>query len=216
MNGRSLGKFIPPAGPLLSLLLIGLVLLSALLYYRAVRIQRFLEPALALSQPRNEFTKNIKVMFQGEFGTDPVRGLKVKGSSIFVDKALLFSRNKGALTATAQSDLQKLARIFLSLMKNDRSRSEISLVLILGRFSSAGARGAYLAEKSQVQGMVGFIQDALFQLEPELGLRYATYFTGAIQPADPREGSRDVIEIRIIPSEFLHIEVLEKLEKYAN
>jgi hypothetical protein len=215
MNGRSLGKFLPPAGPLLSLLLIGLVLLSALLYYRAIKIQRFLEPALALSQPRNEFTKKIKVIFQGEFGTSPVRGLKIKGSSILMDKALLFSQ-KGALTATAQSDLQKLARIFLSLMKNDQTRSEISLVLIIGRFPSVGERGAYLAEKSQVQQMVGFIQDALFQLEPELGLHYATFFTGAIQPADPREGSRDVIEIRIIPSEFLHIEVLEKLEKYAN
>jgi hypothetical protein len=195
--------------------LIGLVLLSALLYYRAIKIQRFLEPALALSQPRNEFTKNIKVIFQGEFGTSPVRGLKVKGSSIFMDKALLFSP-KGALTATAQSDLQKLARIFLSLMRNDQTRSEISLVLIIGRFSSVGERGAYLAEKSQMLHMVGFIQDALFQLEPELGLRYQTFFTGAIQPADPREGNRDVIEIRIIPSEFLHIEVLEKLEKYAN
>ena len=101
MNGRSLGKFILPAGPLLSLLLIGLVLLSALLYYRAIKIQRFLEPALALSQPRNEFAKNIKVIFQGEFGTSPVRGFKIKGSSIFMDKALLFSQ-KGVLTATAR------------------------------------------------------------------------------------------------------------------
>ena len=68
MNRRSLWKYVPPAGPVLSLLLIGLVVLSALLYYRAVKIQRFLEPALALSQPRNEFTKNISQNFQREIG----------------------------------------------------------------------------------------------------------------------------------------------------
>jgi hypothetical protein len=29
------------------------------------------------------------------------------------------------------------------------------------------------------------------------------------------EGNRELIELRIIPSELLHIKVLEKLEKYA-
>ncbi len=68
MSGRTLLKYIPPAGPILNLTLIGLVLLSALLYYRAIKIQRFLEPALAISQPRNEFAKNVRLRFQKEFG----------------------------------------------------------------------------------------------------------------------------------------------------
>ncbi len=91
MNARSLWKLVPPAGPVLSLLLVGLVLLSALLYYRAVKIQRFLEPALALSQPRNEFAKNIKSIYQKEFGTKPVTGLRIKASSILMDRSFLFT-----------------------------------------------------------------------------------------------------------------------------
>jgi hypothetical protein len=67
----------------------------------------------------------------------------------------------------------------------------------------------------KAQQVVGFIQDSLFQAEPELRNRYASFFAGTVQPVSPREGTQDLIELRIIPSEFLHIKVLEKLEKYA-
>ena len=214
MNGKSLWKYVPPPGPTLSLLLIGLVLLSALIYYRAVKIQRFLEPALALSQPRNEFAKNINLIFQKEFGKESMRGLKIKSSSILIETSLLFSAD-GTMKSSAQDDLQKLARVFLALMKNDHTRSEISLVLIIGRFPSYGARGVNASEMMAVQRMVGSIQNGLFLLEPELGIRYSSYFAGVAQPTDPHEPNRYVLELRIIPSEFLHIEVLEKLEKYS-
>jgi len=215
MNARSLWKFIPPAGPILSLLLVGLVLLSALLYYRAVKIQRFLEPALALSQPRNEFAKNIKSIFHKEFGTTPVKGLKIKASSVLMDRSFLFSPG-GVLNASAQTDIQKLARIFLALMKDDHARSEISLILIIGRYPSFGATGADAAARMDVQRMAGFIQDILFRSQPELGIRYSPYFASVAQPMTPHEGDLSFVEFRIIPSEYLHIEVLEKLEKYAN
>jgi hypothetical protein len=213
MKGRSLWNFVPPAGPVVGLLLIGLVLLSGLLYYRAVKIQRFLEPALALSQPRNEFAKNISRIFQREFGAKSVKGLTVKSSSILMERSLLVS-GKGTLNATAQDDLRKLARVFLELMKDDHARSEISLVLIIGRFPSHGPSGTNVAEWTRAGRMVGFIQDALFRLEPELGVRYATAFGSVVLPINPHEGRSDVVEFRIVPSEFLHIEVLEKLEKY--
>jgi hypothetical protein len=214
MNGRSLWKYIPPPGPVFSILLIGLVLLSAVLYYRAVKIQRFLEPALALSQPRNEFAKNINSIFQKEFGQKSISGLKVKSGSILIDQSLLFS-TAGRLTAPAQEDIRKLARIFLALMKDEHTRSEISLVLIIARFPSYGPRGANEVERKRVQHMVGSIQDALFRAEPELGIRYSTYFAGTALPTNPHEGKRDLLELRIVPSEYLHVEVLEKLEKYS-
>jgi len=214
MKDRSLWRYTPPAGPVLSILLIGLVLLSALLYYRAVKIQRFLEPALALSQPRNEFSKSIKVIFQKEFGAESVKGLKTRGSSILIEKSFLFSRD-GALKASAQTDLKKLARIFLLLMDNEQTRSDISLVLIVSRFTTSGSWMTYAAERRQAQRTAGFIQDALFIAEPQLGIRYGTSFVAAAQPTNPLEGNRELIELRIIPSELLHIKVLEKLEKYA-
>ena len=90
MNEKAPEKYVPPAGPILSLLLIGLVLLSALLYYRAVKIQRFLEPALAISKPRNEFSKSIKQIFQQEFGAELVKGIRIRAGSIFIEKSFLF------------------------------------------------------------------------------------------------------------------------------
>ncbi len=213
MTVRSLGKFVPPPGPLLSLSLIGLVLLSGLLYYRSVKIQRFLEPALALTQPRNEFARDVSELFIKEFGARAVPGFKVKSSSILMDKSLIFSSH-GALYAP-KSDLQKIARIFLALMKDTRTRADISLVLIIGHFPVTGVNEAIDGERMKIQRITGSIQDALFRLEPELGTQYAAYFASAAQLSHPGEGMENIVEFRIIPSEFLHIKVLEKLEKYS-
>jgi len=118
---KSRWRSLPPSGPVISLLLIGLVLLSALLYYRSVKIQRFLEPALALSQPRNEFTKRINGLFQQEFGNQPVSGLKVRRSSIQMQRSLIFQPD-GKLQPKGKSILGKLARVFLALMKDEVQR----------------------------------------------------------------------------------------------
>ncbi len=64
--------------------------------------------------------------------------------------------------------------------------------------------------------IAGFVQDGLFRAEPELALRYSSFFATATQPLDLHEGNTGMdVDIRIIPSEFLHIKVLEKLEKYS-
>jgi len=214
MNGKFPWKYLPPAGPVLSLTLIGLVLLSAVLYYRAVKIQRYLEPALAMSQPRNEFAKNIKKTFEREFGAESIKGLRVEKSSLVLEPSLLFNRD-GTLKPSAGADVKRLARFYLSLMDDGHTRSEISLVLIIARFPSFGSRGSDVAERIKAQRMVALIQDALFQAEPELGRNYSTYFAATAQPTTPHERTGREMELRIIPSELLHIEVLQKLVKYA-
>jgi hypothetical protein len=214
MSDRSLWKYVPPAGPVLSLALIGLLLLSALLYYRAIKIQRFLEPALAISQPRNEFAESISLIFQKEFGTEPSPGIRVRTSSIVIRRSLLFSKN-GALKAPGQIVLKKLARVFLSLLNDDHTRPNISLVLINARFPADGAGRSNTVERMKAQRMVGLIQDSLFQADAALGRRYGAYFVAAAQPTQPNDGNIEMIELRIIPSELLHIEVLQRLMKYA-
>src|SRR5512144_2979782 len=154
MKVKTPWKYAPPPGPVLSLLLIGLVLLSSLLYYRSVKIQRFLEPALALSQPRNEFTKHIRQIIQKEFGAATIKGLNVKTSSIVMDTSLLFSP-KGILKPSAEADLHKLARVFLALMKDEHLRSEISLILVVGHVPSSQVREATAIERMHVTSMVG-------------------------------------------------------------
>ncbi len=214
MKTGSAWKYVPSVGPVLSFLLIGLVLLSALLYYRAVKIQRFLEPALALSQPRYEFSKSLKLLFQEEFGTEAIKGLTIRASSILIKRSFLFAED-GTLKTSAQAKLKKLAKIFLMLMDDDQMRPDIRLVLIIGRFPSGGIWITHAQERAKVQRLVGFIQDVLFFAEPRLGARYGTYFAAAAQPANLKDRNRELIEIRIIPSDLIHIKVLKKLEKYT-
>jgi hypothetical protein len=214
MKERSFWRYVPPAGPILSLLLIGLVLLSALLYYRAIKIQRFLEPALAMSQPRNEFNKRIQETFRKEFGPDPLPGLSAKAGSLFMHKSLLFTAND-TVKPSGHAVVKKIARIFHTLLSKAETRAEIGHIVIITRFPPPGPRGGDVRMRMNVQLMAGFIQEALFRAEPELETKYASFFTSGSQLLNSPRGSTDLVEFQIIPSEFLHIEVLEKLEKYA-
>jgi hypothetical protein len=215
MNRAVLWKYVPPAGPVLSLLLIGLVVLSALLYYRAVNIQRFLEPALALSQPRNEFTKNISQNFQREFGALQVGGLQARTSSIIINRSLLFSVD-GALKPSSKTVIKKLSSLFLSLLADARTRNNISIVLVSFHYPADGPKHATILWRRQAQEMAGLLQDSLLEAEPELGKKFKAFFAATVQPEHLRDGERGIIELRIIPSELLHIEVLQKLMKYAH
>ncbi len=215
MTPRTLWKYVPPAGPVLSLLLIGLVVLSALLYYRAVKIQRFLEPVLALSQPRNEFTRSISLNFQREFGAQQVGGLQARTSSIVVNQRLLFSAD-GSRKPSSKIIIRKLSRLFLSLLEDARTRSNISLVLVSFRYPADGSKQAAAAARARAQQMAGILQDSFYEAEPELETKFKAYFAATVQPEHLRRGESEVIELRIIPSELLHIEVLQKLVKYAH
>ena len=212
--GTTWRRYLPPTGAVISLLLIGLVLLNALLYYRAVKIQRFLEPALALSQPRNEFTRRINVLFRQEFGERPVNGLQVRRNAIQMKPSVVFAPD-GKLKPEGKKILNKLAHVFLVLLQDDTARSEIDHILVVNRFSQHEAPGANVSGRIKAYLLVGFIQDALFLEVPALGRGYREYFmtaTGALyRPEDV-----DVVEFVVVPSEFLHIKVLDRLEKYAN
>jgi len=209
---RSLWSYIPP-GPLLNVLLVGLVLLSGLLYYRAVKIQRFLEPALALSQPRNDFSRAIAQIVEKEFGKGPFRGLEVRTNSLIVDEALLVSSDN-KLHAEGRTVLQKLSRVFLTLLDDKGTRADISLVLISAGYSP-GSSVSDAGKRLKVQHMLGNVLDVLFLEEPLLKAHYQSFFATAPRPAPPRNGRQSLIEFRIIPSEMLHMEVLQRLQKYA-
>lgn len=214
-KSRSWRNCVPPAGPVISVLLIGLVLLSALLYYRSVKIQRFLEPALALSQPRNEFAKHIGRIYEEIFGSRAVEGIRIKTGTIIVKRSLLLTK-KGTLTPAGQQVFKKLGRLFLALLQDERLRSEINHILIIARFPNDGMKNETLTERLDVQLAAAFVQEKLLRTEPELARSFAPYFSSGAQAMNPQEGSADRVDFLIVPSEYLHIEVLEKLEKYSN
>ena len=214
MKGVSIKKFILPPGPILILTLIGLLLLSALLYYRAVRIQRFLEPALAMSQPRITFSKNINNLLLREFGKEESKGIKFSTGSILVEQSLLIA---GVHKINGEDTvLKKLGHVFLAALSDPAISDNISLIIVSTRLPLSPEIRPNKESRYQIQNRAELILNSMYEAAPGLERKYGRYFAAAALPVDPAVKDTDWIEFRIIPTERLHIEVLQRLEKYAH
>ncbi len=207
-------KSIPQPGPILTLTLIGILLLSALVYYRAINIQRFLEPALAISEPRLRFNQNIKKILSQEFGIKELKAIRFKSGSILVEQSLLFEPMH-AERGKEPPALRKLGRVFLSALKNPEIRSNISFILVGVRYPVNPDTALDKELRFQVQERAALILNSLFFTEPELGRDYRLYFVAAALPVEGAQRELSVLEFRLVPAERLHIEILQRLEKYA-
>jgi len=200
-----------PAGPVFGFLLVGLLLLSGLLYYRAVNVQRFLEPALALSLPRSELSQRLGDSIEREFRGYAVKDIRLRSSSIVIEKSLLFSPG-GVLRDNAPVTLKKLARVYLSAL-DENTRPNVSMILVIARYPVRdGASGAV---RSQQRRQAEITLDALFRAEPELAEQFGRFFASTAVPASLVQDP-DTIEFQIIPSELMHAGVLQKLVKYVH
>jgi len=206
-------KCVLPPGPILSLTLIGLLLLGAILYYKAVKIQRFLEPALALSQPRIKFNQSINDMLSKEFGASEARGVKFSAGSILVDESMCAESahfTKGA----APEVLGRLGRVFLSALDAPDTKEHISLIIVNVRFPLGTDPVLNRMVSLNAQQRAWLLLDSLYAATPQLEQKYGTYFTAAALPAGGTVKRNSCAEFRLVPTEQLHIEVLQKLEKY--
>ena len=217
MKSDAIKKLIPPLGPLFSLTLVGLLLLSAILYYRAVKIQRFLEPALAISEPRMKFNQNIRGLLAREFSPGQIKGIKFRAGTILVDESLIFERAHSKGGSTEPVVLKKLSRFFLSALDNPEIRENISLILIIVRFPLGKDMILNRQARFAVQDSTVLLLNSLFTAEPRLEKDYTIFFTATAIPAiePPGEGG-SAVEFRIIPTERLHIDILDRLHKYAD
>jgi hypothetical protein len=200
-----------PVGPVLSMLLVGILVLSALLYYRAVKIQRFLEPALALAVPRSEFSHQIMDAMATAFGSPAIDGVNFRTSSIQIAGLLVFSP-EGVIHPRGHVVLKKTALAFRSVLQDERTRPDIGFVMLIVRYPGGLTGNAARAARDAAQSRAWTIMDAMFAEEPGLGRDFGHLFSAMAAPGTPR---RDDIEFRIVPSERMHIEFLQKLEKYA-
>ena len=213
MKANIVRRIIMQPGPIVSLTLIGLLLLSALLYYRAVKIQRFLEPALAISQPRIKFNQDINKLLIKEFGA-AVGGIKFMRGSIFVDQSLLFARAHGH-DGSQPVMFKRLGNVLLSALSDPNIRSHISLILVSTSIPLTTDPQINKSLRFQAQERIGLILNALYKAEPDLERKFGTLFAvTATHKAIPIKDA-DMVEFQMIPTERLHIEVLERLEKYA-
>ncbi len=206
-------KFILPPGPILSLTLIGLLLLSAVIYYRAVKVQRFLEPALAFSQPRLQFSQSINDLLSKEFGTRETRGVRLKAGAILVNQSLLFP--PGQSVRPDQSEvLHRLGHVFLQALDDPAIRDNISLILVSTRLPLSTDARLNTALRFQLQGRALLILNSLYAAEPAIEKKYGKYFAATALPVEGPLKEAEWIEFRIIPAERFHIILLQRLEKY--
>jgi hypothetical protein len=216
MKSDAIRKFIPPLGPLFSLTLIGLLLLSAILYYRAVKIQRFLEPALAISEPRMKFNYNIRSLLAREFSPEQIKGIRFRAGTILVDESLIFEPAHSKEGPTEPVVLKKLSHFFLSALDNPGIRENISLILITTRFPLTNDTMLNRQMRFEVQDKAVLILNSLFMSEPRLERDYTIFFTAtAIPTLEPLKKENSAVEFRIVPTERLHIDIIDRLHEYA-
>jgi hypothetical protein len=214
MKFETVRKFILPPGPILSLTLIGLLLLSAVIYYRAVKIQRFLEPALAFSQPRLQFSLSINNLLSKEFGTEETKGVRFRAGAILVNQAVLFP--PGEIMRPDQSRvLHKLGHVFLAALNDPDIRDNISLILVSTRLPLSANAEMNRALRFQLQSKALLILNSLYATEPALEKKYGEYFAATSLPLAGPLKEAEWIEFRIIPAERFHIILLQRLEKYV-
>ena len=204
-------KIILPPGPILALTLIGLMFSSALLYYKAVRAQRYLEPSLSIAQPRVDFIQNIRRLLVKEFGTEKINGIVLARNYIFVDGSLIFP-DPVHQNAIDGKFLKKLSQVFLSMLQDQDMRSQFDLILVSTRFKVNPRMDVTRKIRTERQYIAESILNSLYQVEPGL-INYFGTFTATAIPVQPNQ--KDTwVEFRIIPSEHLHIELMESLKKY--
>ncbi len=198
------------SGPLLSLTLIGVLLLSAVLYYRAVKIQRFLEPALAISTPRIMFARNIRQLLSKEFGSEQIPGIRVTTTSLFVQSSLF----PGAGKPEHPEITGRLGRLFVSVLNEPDMSNYVDFILISAKFTADADSVSNERKRAEAQSRAVAVLNSLLAASPELNKKYAIFFSAAAVPVDTGGKDAGWIEFRFLPSEQLHIEVLKSLQKY--
>ena len=211
--GRMIRKLIPAAGPVLSLTLIGVMMLSALLYYRAVRIQRFLEPSVAVSAPRITFYRKISNLIIEEFGSSEVPGLVFTGDQMLVHKSLLY---QGADVRGVSPAMRKIGRIFYIALEDPEMRTFMESIIVTTRSPLTNDPVKNKKLRDYYEDEARFVLNALFLVEPGLSTKYPQYFESSVMSMNIPGEDADWIVFRLIPSERPNVEMMQKLRKYAH
>jgi hypothetical protein len=211
MDIETIRKYLLPPGVVLSITLIGLVLLGAVLYSKADRAQRFLEPTLAISRPRTQFTARFSEILGKELPPRAHSQIVVERNSIKVRKDLLFPKSFHSQEAPL---LRSIGRVFLTVMEDPQMSPYVDFIMVLTRFPGQKDHALNVENRSKGSEDAGHILSAMFAVTPELEENHSEHFASS-SIADPfSEEAGDMVEFHIIPSERVHIDLLIKLQKY--
>lgn len=212
MDRETVKRLLTPSGPLLSLALIGLVLLSGLLYARAIRSQRFLEPTLAITQPGIRFDLNIRNLLVRELGEAHIRKVRFAMNSLHVRESVFVGAHHSKEEAET---LGRIASVFKGILSDPDLRSRINVILVSTKFQQSSDPALNLRNRQQSQDRAEKVLNAIYSADPELERNYAIYFEPTAMPVYGPRVDTGVIIFRLIPSVRLHIDMLQKLEKYV-
>ncbi|MGW8272393.1 MAG: hypothetical protein ACWGN7_03275 [Thermodesulfovibrionales bacterium] len=213
MKNRILRYALPP-GPILILTLLGVLMLSALLYYRSVKIQRFLEPALALSEPRVDFSATVQDYLRKEFSDDELKSIRFEWGSILVDESLIFNERQ-KISLKALFTLRKIGEVFRHVLHDSRTKAYIDLIVVADDFPLLPDNDSTERARMEAHYKADLVLDTLLMVNPSLKQDFMHYFASAALPAQSAVSSRPGIEFRFISSEQIHIQALQSLRKYA-
>jgi hypothetical protein len=212
MNVESPKRFFLGPGHFFGLMLVGLLLVSAIVYYKAVNLQRYLEPTLAIAQPRITFFENLGLMIEKEFGQKNIKGIVYTSSSLFVDEALVF-KDHPYNNVPDTGFIQRLSQVFLSILKDPQLKTQFDLILVSTRLQVSPHPRMNKRQRNEMQHKAELVLYSLYSVEPSLEKEYSMYFAASVIPVEPLNRG-NWVEFRIIPSEHLHIEMIRSLEKY--
>jgi hypothetical protein len=201
------------AGPVMSLTLVALIMTGAVFYYRSTQIQRFIEPALAVFQPRSEFHHALLDAVNGEFGGKGIRGVVVSEAVVRVHKGLL---DMDATHAGGTRVYEPLGRAFHRMLSDPETRSFMDVILVVEKVSTGATIAETRAQRKLHTPDVEGVLDALFDAVPELEREFPHAFASSVVTMPMPGDASEWYEFHILPSERQHIEVLQRLQKYAN
>lgn len=210
MDSAKLTRFIPPLRVVLTLALMSLLLLSLVFYYRAVRIQRFTELALAIYQPQNEFSQKMIGPFMKLLKKKKINNTRFTPNSLCIDESLLL------LVAPDNKDthptiMKDLGKIFLAILQDSELRSKIELILVSTIRPVSPGMSLSIKNYRALQAKSESVLRSLFMVEPELEQKYSSFFASTVLRATDVERYGCLVEFRFIPNGRLHMEYLKKL-----
>ena len=211
MNTTDKSMRLVPAEPVIILTLIGLMLTGAVLYNRAANLQRFLEPALAVLEPRATLAARMSDLASQELGSELPDKLIVRSSRIMVHKSLFSAGDPHVMPPF----MPKLARFLRRLFEDPWMASNIESVIIKTSLPMNLPPDRSRHMKASLHEQTEALLQALLGIEPSLASNYSDRLAATTVYSRKMENA-DWITLELIPSERLHIEMLERLGKYAH
>ncbi len=192
--------------------LVGMILLGALAYSNAVRFQRFIEPMLAVLQPRGEFTGRFGSMIMREFDDIDLSEIVLRGNVLRVKRSFLASEGSHQ---EGFANYERLGRVFKSLLDDAwmRSNTDFIMVSLEAPFTMNEEKNRKRREATAKEAELILV--TILNSSPDLRIKYAPLFTSAVVSSPPKSTTEQWVTFSIMPSERLHAEVLRRLEKYV-